>query len=166
MRPIRRVIVHHSAGRDTETADDVRRFHTAPPPKGRGWGDIGYHWLIHRTPLGFGGRAFLPTERQPPGPWTVAPGRDETRAGAHDEGQNADSIGVCIAGDYSRGPVPADGWAVLVATVADVCRRYDLTADNIEGHREHEPPGGGTLCPGFDPALLRAAVAEQLRRVA
>jgi N-acetylmuramoyl-L-alanine amidase len=151
MRTIRTVIVHHSAGRDTETAADVRRFHMAPPPKGRGWSDIGYHWLVRRIPEG---------------PWTVEAGRDEELVGAHDGGENEDSIGVCIAGDYSKGPVPADGWSVLVATVADVCRRYGLSASAVEGHREDEPRETATACPGFDPATLRAAVAEQLRRAA
>lgn len=150
MRTIRRVIVHHTAGRDTETEADVRRYHTAPPPKGRGWSDIGYHHLVHRSPAG----------------WIRSSGRPEARAGSHDEGQNGDSIGVCIAGRYHLGPVPAEGWAVLVATVVDVCRRYGLTADQVEGHREHEPSTTPTACPGFDPALLRAAVGEQLERAA
>jgi N-acetylmuramoyl-L-alanine amidase len=146
MRTVRKVIAHHSAGRDTATVADITRAHIA-----RGFATIGYHHLVHRTPSGI---------------WLASTGRPEARAGAHDEGQNADSIGVCILGDYTKGPVPADGWAVLVATVADVCRRYGLTADAVEGHGENEPRGSATACPGFDPALLRAAVAEQLRRVA
>jgi N-acetylmuramoyl-L-alanine amidase len=155
VRRIRKVIVHHTAGPDITTVEGIRRYHTLPPPPGRGWCDIGYHHLVHRV-------LFV---SEPPR-WVRSTGRPESRAGAHDEGQNADSIGVCIAGDYTRGPVPADGWAVLVATVADVCRRYGLTADAVEGHGEHEPRGSATACPGFDPALLRVAVAEQLRRVA
>lgn len=151
MRAIRRIIVHHTAGPDTETVEQVRRFHKAPPPAGRGWSDIGYHHLVHRTPSGI---------------WLRSSGRPEARAGSHDEGQNADSIGVCIAGDYTKGPVPADGWAVLVSTVADVCRRYGLTAEQVEGHGEHEPSTTPTRCPGFDPATLRTAVAERLRLAA
>lgn len=151
MRAVRHVIVHHTAGRDTESAAEVRRFHTAAPPKGRGWADIGYHWLVRRLAGG---------------PWTVEAGRAEALVGAHDDGENADSIGVCLAGDYTKGPVPADAWSVLVATVADVCRRYGLGADAVEGHREDEPSSSPTRCPGFDPAVLRAAVREQLARAA
>lgn len=145
MRPIRRVIVHHTAGPDTATAADVTRAHIA-----RGFGTIGYHHLIHRTPAG----------------WVRSDGRPEAQVGAHDQGQNGDSIGVSIAGRYHLGPVPAEGWAVLVGTVVDVCRRYRLTADQVEGHREYEPATTATECPGFDPALLRAAVAEQLASAA
>jgi hypothetical protein len=154
MRPIRRVIVHHSASRVTETAAEVRHDHVV----NRGWKDIGYHWFLHRllAPSSAGGDV--------PGPWTVEQGRDETVIGAHDDGENSDSIGVCIAGDYSKGPVPADGWAVLVSTVADVCRRYGLTADQVEGHREHETAASATLCPGFDPEELRDSVRVALAR--
>jgi N-acetylmuramoyl-L-alanine amidase len=147
-----RVIVHHSAGSDTETVAAIRRFHVGA----RGYADIGYHWIVRRST----------TRATSRGPWTCEEGRDERMVGSHDADQNSDSVGVCILGSYDKGPVPADGWAVLVATVADVCRRYGLTADAVEGHGEHEPRGSATACPGFDPALLRAAVAEQLRRVA
>lgn len=149
MRRVTTVIVHHTAGRDTQTAAEIRAFHTAPPPKGRGYSDIGYHWLVRRIAGG---------------PWTVEAGRPEALVGAHDADENADSIGICIAGDYTKGPVPVDAWAVLVATVADVCRRHGLTADQVEGHREDEPAKTATACPGFEPELLRASVRLQLAR--
>lgn len=148
MRTIRRLIVHHSAGPDTETAAQVRAYHTAAPPAGRGWSDIGYHWLIRRF--------------SPSGVWTIEAGRPEDLVGAHDQGENTDSIGICIAGDYTRGPVPAEGWAILVAHLAGRCRAYHLPATAIEGHREHEPAATPTACPGFDPELLRQAVAREL----
>lgn len=145
MRAIRKVIVHHTAGPDTATVADVTRAHVA-----RGFGTIGYHHLIHRSQMG--------------GPvWYHSAGRPESQVGAHDQGQNGDSIGVSIAGRYHLGPVPDAGWAVLVATVADVCRRYGLTADQVEGHRENEPSTTPTLCPGFDPEILRVAVRAALR---
>lgn len=143
MRTIHLVDVHHSAGRQTDDVPTITREHQR-----RGFRTIGYHWLIHK-PSG--------------SPWRVDQGRLEADIGAHDDGQNAHSIGVCVAGDYSRGPVPPDAWSVLVATVADVCRRYGLTGADVQGHREHEPATTPTACPGFDPALLRAAVALQLQ---
>ncbi len=143
-RTIRRVIAHHTAGPEYTSVSAIMAEHQR-----RGYRTIGYHELVHRT--------------SPGGSWVRSAGRPEAQVGAHDEGQNADSIGVCIAGRYHLGPVPADGWAVLVATVVDVCRRFGLSADDIEGHREHEPTTTATQCPGFDPELLRAAVREQLR---
>lgn len=148
MRTINRIIVHHGANPVTQGVEAVRTYHTAKPPAGRGWSDIAYHWYIWRLPAGC---------------WTVSIGRPEEREGGHDTGQNADSVGVCIAGDYSKGaPVDPDAWAILIATVASICRRYGLTSAQVEGHRENEPPSTPTACPGFDPARLRAAVAVQL----
>ncbi len=147
MRTINRVIVHHGANPVTQGIEAVRTFHMAKPPVGRGWSDIAYHWYLWC----------------PPGSvWMVGKGRYEEREGGHDTDQNADSIGVCIAGDYTKGPVDPAGWAVLVGTVANICRRYGLTSEQVEGHKENEPSSTPTACPGFDPALLRAAVARCL----
>ena len=153
MRTIRRIIVHHSAGPDDETIAAIRAFHTAAPPKGRGWSDIGYHLVLRRAPeLG--------------GAWTVNAGRALALEGAHDAGQNTDSIGVCICGDYSQAAVPWGAWLVLVGTVAALCKQYGLTSTAVEGHREHEPATTPTACPGFDPAQLRQAVAKALGELA
>ena len=151
MRTITAVIVHHSAGPISETVDQVRAYHRAPPPAGRGWADIAYHLYLYRLPSGV---------------WTVAQGRSFEVAGAHDAGQNAGSIGVCIAGNYDLGPVDPDAWTILVATVATLCRRYQIPTAAVEGHRENEPVGTPTACPGFDPARLRAAVQLALEGVA
>jgi N-acetylmuramoyl-L-alanine amidase len=144
MRPIDLIDVHHTAGPTTATVADITREHQR-----RGFRTIGYHWLVHELPGGV---------------WTVSPGRPEEEVGAHDEGENARSIGVAIAGDYTKGPVHPDAWAVLVATVAGRCRAYP--GARVRGHREDEPRETPTACPGFDPAVLRAAVEEQLRRAA
>jgi N-acetylmuramoyl-L-alanine amidase len=144
MRRIDTVIVHHSAGPDTATIEDIRRIHQA-----KGWTDIGYHWLVHRLWAG--------------GPWTLSPGRSEALVGAHDLGQNETSVGICIAGDYTKGPVPVDGWHVLLATCVSRCQAHQLAVDRVEGHREHEPSSTPTECPGFDPASLRRDLAPLLR---
>lgn len=149
MRTIRKIIVHHSAGADDETVAEIRAFHTAAPPKGRGWADIGYHLVLRRAPeLG--------------GTWTVNAGRALSSVGAHDADENADSIGVCLCGDYSKVTVPWAAWLVLVGTVAALCKQYKLTSAAVEGHREHEPPTTPTACPGFDAGQLRQAVAMAL----
>lgn len=43
------LVIHCTAtpqGREV-TADDIRRWHTSPPPAGRGWRQVGYRRLIH-----------------------------------------------------------------------------------------------------------------------
>lgn len=143
MRTVRRIIVHHSAGSTVATVETIDAEH-----RRRGFSCIGYHWLIHQLRDG--------------GPWQVSPGRPEPDVGAHDQGQNSDSIGICLAGDYTRGPVPPDAWEVLCAVVANRCRAYGLTAVDVEGHGENEPPTTPTACPGYDPFRVRERVAQLL----
>jgi len=43
------LVIHCTAtqeGREL-TADDIRKMHTSPPPKGRGWKQVGYSDMIH-----------------------------------------------------------------------------------------------------------------------
>lgn len=47
MRELDRIILHCSAtpeGRDIDAAI-IRKWHTNPQPYGRGWSDIGYHYV-------------------------------------------------------------------------------------------------------------------------
>lgn len=83
-RTITEIIVHCTAtpeGKDY-TVDDIRKWHTAKPPQGRGWSDIGYHYVIDRK-------------------GHILPGRDVDIIGAHCEGHNAHSIGVVYIGGVS-----------------------------------------------------------------
>jgi len=48
-REIEYLVIHCTAtpeGREV-TSEDIRRWHTAPPPQGRGWNQIGYTDLFH-----------------------------------------------------------------------------------------------------------------------
>lgn len=83
-RTITEIIVHCTAtpeGKDY-TVDDIRKWHTAKPPQGRGWSDIGYHYVIDRK-------------------GHILTGRDVDTIGAHCEGHNAHSIGVVYIGGVS-----------------------------------------------------------------
>jgi N-acetylmuramoyl-L-alanine amidase len=83
-RTITEIIVHCTAtaeGKDY-TVDDIRKWHTAKPPQGRGWSDIGYHYVIDRK-------------------GHILQGRDVDIIGAHCEGHNAHSIGVVYIGGVS-----------------------------------------------------------------
>lgn len=85
MRTIRKIIFHSAyTPPDMDIGvEEIRRWHTDPPPKGNGWRDIGYHYLIRRD-------------------GTIEEGRPIEMAGAHVAGHNHDSIGIVLVGGKAR----------------------------------------------------------------
>ena len=83
--PVTEIILHCAdtrpewmAGRPiAEKVAEIRRWHVQE----RGWRDIGYHRIVDRD-------------------GAVAPGRRETEIGAHVEGHNRGTIGICMLGGY------------------------------------------------------------------
>lgn len=83
-RYINEIIVHCTATKEGQnyTVDQVRQWH-----KGRGWSDIGYHYLIYID-------------------GSIHEGRNVNISGAHTIGHNTNSIGVCYVGGLdSQGKV-------------------------------------------------------------
>jgi len=77
MREIKSVILHCTATTLDKvlTVKEVRRWHV----QGRGWSDIGYHFLIHQD-------------------GTIERGRHIDKVGAHTWGNNYGSVGVAYCG--------------------------------------------------------------------
>jgi hypothetical protein len=119
------VWLHHGAsGTSTvATANAYTRWHI----HNNGWADIGYSWLVA------GGK--------------VLEGRGPGRAGAHTQGQNLTSYGVCMVGDYTRlGPSPADLDALVWLLRHGVERGWWGQPRLAGGHTD--APGADTDCPG------------------
>lgn len=139
MRQIDEIIIHCSAtpaqwmdGAGVEAKrDEIRRWHVQE----RGWSDIGYHAVIDRD-----GR--------------IAAGRDYDRAGAHAQGHNKTTLGVCLIG--GAGSLPTDKFADHFTPEQDKALRQwidDMQADlpaitRISGHNEY----AAKACPGFQVA--------------
>lgn len=163
MRLINLIVVHCSAtpeGRDV-TAHDIDAMHKARgfhfgPPNTAGLSHIGYHWFIRLN-------------------GAVEAGRPEDIIGAHVEGHNATSIGICYAGGLAADAVtPKDTRTVAqklaLATLlrglrehwphARICGHRDLSPDlNHDG--KVEPYEWMKACPSFDVAgwLVEAGLA-------
>ena len=75
-RDIKEIIIHCSATPEGKnfTVADIKKWHLA-----RGFSDIGYHYVIYLD-------------------GSINKGRDESKVGAHCEGHNSNSIGVCYIG--------------------------------------------------------------------
>ena len=80
-RRVERIFLHCSAS-DSAHADDVeviRSWHKDPPPAGRGWSDIGYHFFIKKD-------------------GEIQEGRPLERTPAAQAGLNRGTIAICVHG--------------------------------------------------------------------
>jgi hypothetical protein len=167
-----KLTVHHTAtaNNDPDPAATVRaiyRYHAVD----RGWGDIGYHYLIDES-----GRVYE-------GRWSGTdgdPAHDPSGAvvtAAHVGGYNSGNLGIALLGTLSSQPPTAAARTALEGLLRDLTARHGIdpqgtglytnpvngvtkTVPNISGHRDWE----ATECPGgaFYAALpsIRAAVAS------
>lgn len=128
MRAINKIIIHCTAtpeGRNVTVAD-VTRWH-----KEKGYRTIGYHYLI-----GLNGEVWR--------------GRAEAEVGAHCEGENTNSIGVCYVGGLTKNGKQAKDTRTqeqrdaLAKLVKELKVKYPLA--KVHGHREF----ANKECPSFD----------------
>ena len=131
MRDLKRIILHCSAtpeGREV-SVETIREWHTDPPPRGRGWSDIGYHYVIHLN-------------------GEIEIGRPIEVQGAHVSGENEDSIGICYIGGVDALNKPKDTMTVLQEiSFLDIVKSLRLIFGelSIHGHNEFSTKA----CPSF-----------------
>lgn len=114
------IILHHAAVKSC-TADDVHRWHL-----NRGWAGIGYHFFVDKD-------------------GSVVRGRPLWAVGAHAEGCNWRSVGICFEGDYQQEQeMPAAQLQAGRELVQYL--RTKLGVDRVVGHRDIAV--AGTSCPG------------------
>ena len=136
MRKITQIFIHCSATRPTQDVgvDEIRRWHTALPPDGNGWSDVGYHDIIRRD-------------------GTVERGRPYSRRGAGVSNHNENSIHICMVGGVDNDLKPQNNFtdAQMRALEIVVERAVNMFPGAIVlGHRD--APGVTKACPSFDAA--------------
>lgn len=148
-RAISTIVIHCSASPNGRrvTSEEIDAWHATRgfrrDPELTGYNEpglkhIGYHYVIYTD-----------------GPVRI--GRGEQEIGAHVQGHNARSIGVCLVGTDAYSPAQ---WASLRGLVQGLHQRYP--AAGVVGHRDLSPDldGDGAVeprewlktCPGFDVA--------------
>jgi hypothetical protein len=170
--PVKHLVLHHTAGSnslgggESSWADRVRSiwsFHTYT----RGWGDIGYNYLIDPNGRIYEGRA----------------GGDDA-VGFHDTA-NYGSMGVVVIGSYQQVAPPAASIDALVELLAWKARQKRIDplgrsyyygcafsrycnpfnngaiVANISGHREVTP--GRTTCPGDEFVAQLASIRQRVQ---
>ncbi|MGW0819844.1 peptidoglycan recognition protein family protein [Streptomyces sp. NPDC002845] len=170
--PVQTLSVHHTAdgSSDPDPAAVVRAIYRNQAV-GRGWGDIGYQYLIDAD-----GRVYE-------GRWSGTdgiPGHDAGGRrmvnGAHIGGYNAGNLGIALLGTLTDTPASSAARASLVQLLAELAERHSIdplgavayrnpvsgatrTVPAISGHRDW----AATVCPGTvhgDLPSIRAAVAD------
>lgn len=130
------IVVHCSATKPSQDigVKDISQWHRA-----KGWIGCGYHFVIRRD-------------------GTIEEGRPVNAVGAHVEGHNSTTIGICLAGgvreSWQKG-MPGDGAednftpsqkAALAKLIHQLRATYTNTT--VKGHRDY--PGVRKSCPCFN----------------
>lgn len=186
--PVQTMTVHHTATRNDDpdpesTVRAIYRYHAVD----RGWGDIGYHYLLDAQ-----GRVYE-------GRWSGAPSADcgtggggvefahdagdQLVTGAHTGGYNTGNMGASLLGDFTTTAGGAEPSAVAVdaleTLLAEFATRHGLDphavvdyVNPINGNRIRENMISGhrdwlaTECPGArlydDLPAVRDAVAARM----
>lgn len=156
-KQVERIVIHHTAENNQTSKDDlglirgIYYYHTIV----RGWGDIGYNYLIGQRGQIYEGRAG--------GDYTVA---------AHALWNNKSSVGISIMGNFMKDSVVTEQEKALKEVVEYLSKKYgidihktsighkeclkndctvnDFTTPNLTGHKEV----GFTSCPGDNLFIL------------
>ena len=140
---IQRLIVHCSDSPDNLDIGvaEIRAWHTMAPPQGRGWRDVGYHYVVRRD-------GTVEVGRYENGD-SVLEGKE---IGAHVQGHNADTLGICWVGRDRIEPVQR---AALLKLLRHLMTLHGIAPMNVLGHGELNP---GKSCPRLDMVGVRKAL--------
>lgn len=129
-----RIILHH-ADASSCTVEEIDRWH-----KNNGWAKIGYHFFVNKK-----GEIYR--------------GREENAVGAHAEGANYNSIGICAEGKYMEEQMPEAQKNAIVELIKYLENKYHIS--KIEKHKDEN----STDCPGdnypFDEIVRLAHGTEE-----
>lgn len=130
MNGISKLTIHHD-GMDpsyitgktavAERIEKIRNYHTQE----KGWGDIGYHYIVDRA-----GRVWQ--------------GRPLQYQGAHVRNNNENNIGILVMGNFDK-QSPSDAQLKALFSAAEtLTQQYSIKTAKVRSHQEINK----TACPG------------------
>lgn len=127
MSQVKYLAMHHSAGPDSQTPQDIARYHV----QSRGWGGVGYHFIIDTNGV-------------------VYYVGDLTTARAHVYNYNHLAIGICMIGSFIDGKEPNNN---QIHAAHELCsqllfRTPELPGTDGWGDLIGHKTMGATRCPG------------------
>ncbi|MBE7470291.1 MAG: hypothetical protein DPW09_27785 [Anaerolineae bacterium] len=171
--PILGIAIHHSATADRTTGAPIGNAHTFFDyhVNQRGWAHGGYNYVI----TGSGEIEYALDEKIAAYHAGFAD-PDNSEGLEHGQYWNNHYLAICLSGWFSQGrtyrdsagrtqPIPnnftspsAAQMESLLGLIQQLRRKYNISVDNVRGHRELA--GNATTCPGptLDPAQIRAAL--------
>lgn len=120
-----KIIIHHSATEDGKVLSSfnaIKKYHMET----NGWNDIGYHYVIEYV-------KNVPT---------IQKGRDDKTVGAHTVGQNSQSIGICVVGNFDK-TVPDDA---IIDKLVELIKDIRIYNGYLPIHYHNE--FANKTCPG------------------
>jgi N-acetyl-anhydromuramyl-L-alanine amidase AmpD len=123
----KRIIWHHSAADapNPQTAA-INEWHKARDfPLSKSGYYVGYHYVIEKD-------------------GTVVQCREDTELGAHDTGENMDSIGICLVGNFETSRPSVEQEASFAHLLRRLMFLHNIPLASIEPHRRDDT----TDCPG------------------
>lgn len=137
MRPITGIIIHCS---DSAFGDrkQIDTWH-----KQRGWNGIGYHYVILNGVTNSGDKY------DPAKDGVMQDGRPLESIGAHCQGHNSGTIGICLIG---KTKFTEKQMAKLIWFCGVYMDRFKIPFENVKGHYEYDK---GKTCPNFDMNAFR-----------
>lgn len=127
------IILHHAEASQA-SVEDINQWHLE-----RGWAGIGYNYYVRKD-------------------GTIWRGRPEWAVGAHAQGHNKHSVGICVEGAYMTETMPKAQFDALVGLVREEMAKYP--GAKVLRHKDVN----STDCPGVNypwKALLAALSTEK-----
>lgn len=131
-----KIIFHHCA-KSIWSPEGINEYH-----KERGFIGIGYHFYIRKD-------------------GSIYKGRNEYAIGAHTKGENNNSIGICLEGNFEFENITDEQNESLTNLSVYIINKYGIK--DINGHRDYAE----TLCPGknFDEKEIKYKIIKKLREL-
>lgn len=123
----KRIIVHHSAdGQTAHQFDKINAYHkTLDFPISNLGFYVGYHYVIEHD-------------------GSIRAARSEDEIGAHDTGENLNSVGICFAGNFNETSPTVEQVKAYAELVHEIRGTWRIPIIHIEPHRLDDT----TDCPG------------------
>jgi len=129
MKMISKLIVHCSATREDQpiSLETIRSWHV----DGRGWKDVGYHYIVHLD-------------------GSISKGREDSVQGAHTAKYNNHSLGICYIGGVEKdGKTPKDTRTCAQKETLE-CLLHTLKQLHTESVVHSHNDFSNKACPSFD----------------